>query len=245
MEYRADFFISIVGILIENTIAVLFYSIIFTKVPSINGWTYHQLLFMYGFLVTCSSIFHIFCGNLFQIKGYLRSGSFIKFYFRPANILFSYISETIDIKSIFQFMIGVVLLAQSSIGLGMNWALSDLILLILLILTTAALIISLMTTVASLGFWVRDPSALMDFMMNVRSYSRYPLSIYNRTFQLIFSTVVPVGFMAYYPSLIFLTARASDNLWIIPTQLVMTALFGSIAVFVFHKGTKRYAGTGS
>ncbi|SHO51311.1 ABC-2 type transport system permease protein [Anaerocolumna xylanovorans DSM 12503] len=245
MAYRADFLISLIGIFIENTIGLLFYSVVFMRVTYIGGWGYNELLFIYGFLVTASSVFHVFFGNMFNLKTYIVNGDFTKFYFRPMNILFSFVSEYIDIKSIFQVIIGIYLMVISSNTLNIIWDFQMVLLLILLIISSGIIIISTMTICASLGFWVRDPSVIMDFMLKVKDYSKYPMTIYNKILQLFFSIIIPLGFMSYYPSLLFLKNSVVRYMWIVPFQLIVSAVYFFIAVFVFQKGTRFYEGAGS
>lgn len=244
MGYRADFIISIFGIFFENILGLAFYSVIFFQVKYIGEWSYNELVFMYGFMVISSSFFHVFFGNMFNLKSYLINGDFTKFYFRPVNILFSYVSESIDIKSIFQFIIGLFLLVTSSNSLHIVWNWSGILLLCLLILSSAIIITSVMTICASLGFWVRDPSLVMDFMLKIKDYSKYPLTIYNTPLRVLFTFVIPLGFMSYYPSLRFVKGIVSSRLELVVLQMIITVIMFWGSTKIFERGSKFYDGVG-
>ena len=49
MSYRADFIISTVGMIATNIAGFIAFLIMFGKFPSINGWGYYEILFLYGF----------------------------------------------------------------------------------------------------------------------------------------------------------------------------------------------------
>ncbi|HCA20324.1 MAG TPA: ABC transporter permease, partial [Treponema sp.] len=49
MSYRADFFISTIGMIATNVAGFITFLIMFGKFPSINGWSYNEILFLYGF----------------------------------------------------------------------------------------------------------------------------------------------------------------------------------------------------
>jgi len=49
MQYRTDFFISIFGMLAINVAGVASFWILFNSIPTLNGWSYYELIFMYSF----------------------------------------------------------------------------------------------------------------------------------------------------------------------------------------------------
>ena len=49
MSYRADFIISTIGMIMTNLSGFVTFLILFRNFPSINGWDYHHMLFLYGF----------------------------------------------------------------------------------------------------------------------------------------------------------------------------------------------------
>ena len=49
MSYRADFIISTIGMIFTNISGFISFWIIFKNFPSIKGWGYYEMLFLYGF----------------------------------------------------------------------------------------------------------------------------------------------------------------------------------------------------
>ena len=47
MSYRADFIISTIGMVATNIAGFIAFLIMFGKFPSINGWGYYEILFLY------------------------------------------------------------------------------------------------------------------------------------------------------------------------------------------------------
>jgi len=88
-------------------------------------------------------------------------------------------------------------LITSACELNLKWTGSGVMLLCILLISSAIIITSVMTICASFGFWVRDPSVIMDFMLKIKDYSKYPLSIYNPILRIVFTFVIPLGFMSY------------------------------------------------
>ena len=50
MEYRADFLTGAVSFLIDQAVGIGFIFIIFSQIPQLAGFTFPQILFIYGLL---------------------------------------------------------------------------------------------------------------------------------------------------------------------------------------------------
>ncbi|MEE3399341.1 MAG: ABC-2 family transporter protein, partial [Eubacterium sp.] len=76
-----------------------------------------------------------------------------------------------------------------------------------------------------------------------RDFAKYPASIYNKVFKFIFSFIIPIAFVAYYPSLVFITP---DN---VPLLTWLSPLIGAFFFYLSYKfwmlGVRRYDFTGS
>ena len=122
MSYRADFIISTIGMIFTNIAGFVSFWILFRNFPSINGWSYHEMLFLYGFsLVSLTPVQCLFDNN-WSLRMYVYSGDFIKYCFRPINLFFYFQSEVFDIKGLGQlaFGIGTIAYSWSKIGLAVT-----------------------------------------------------------------------------------------------------------------------------
>ena len=98
MSYRSDFIISLIGMLFTNISGFITFWILFQNFPSINGWGYYEMMFLYGFSLVSLTPVQCFFDNNWQLRMYVYSGDFIKYCFRPINLFFYYQSEIFDIK---------------------------------------------------------------------------------------------------------------------------------------------------
>ncbi len=67
IEYKSDFFVGIIGMFLTQGLEILFISIIFSQIPSLNGWTFKQVAFIYGFSLIPKGIDHLFFDNLWAV----------------------------------------------------------------------------------------------------------------------------------------------------------------------------------
>lgn len=243
MSYRADFIISTIGMLLVNLSGFVTFWIIFKNFPAINGWTYHEMLFLYGFSLVALTPVQCFFDNNWNLSRAVHSGDFIKYCFRPLNLFFYYMSEVFDVKGIGQFLFGVGTLIYAWHHLQIPVALWSITGAIVGILSASLFMIALMNFASALHFWIVGATSVMILVFKFKDYARYPITIFNKVFRVIFTFLIPIGFMAYYPSL-FLLHREEICLW-----TYLTPFFGVVFVYLSYlfwmKGARQYSGTGS
>ena len=108
MSYRSDFIISTVGMVATNIAGFIAFLIMFGKFPSINGWGYYEILFLYGFSLISITPTQCLLDNNWSLRRYVYDGDFVKYCFRPINLWFYYVSEVFDVKGLGQLVFGFV-----------------------------------------------------------------------------------------------------------------------------------------
>ena len=67
MEYRVDFLTGAASFLVNQITNIVFISIIFTQIPDIDGFSFYEILFIYGFSLIPKGIDHMFTDNLWKV----------------------------------------------------------------------------------------------------------------------------------------------------------------------------------
>ncbi len=243
LSYRTDFIISTLGMIFTNLSAFVSLWILFGKFPTIMGWSYHEMLFLYGFSLIALTPVQCFFDNNWNLRNYVYSGDFIKYCFRPINLFFYYMSEVFDIKGIGQllFGMGTLIYAWNKLELGIS---AVILLELLVALFTASLfMISLMNVAAATCFWVVRSGYIMVTAFKFKDYAKYPVTIFHPVFRFVFTFIIPIAFIAYYPSLIFVRPEQVPLLtWLSP---LIGVLFFYLSYRIWMKGAMSYNGTGS
>lgn len=243
MQYRFDFFISTFGMLLFNLTAMVSIWILMSNIESLAGYSYEELVFIYAFSVLSQLPLQILFDNIWSLRRHVNQGTFIKYYFKPLNTLFYYLSEMIDIKAFGQFFFAIGAIIWASMKADVYWTLGKVLLFPVLITGSSLLFAGLMLIAASGCFWVKDSFSILSFVSGFRDYARYPMGIYNNVFKFIFTWIIPIGFVAFYPSQFYLRNMAFEwSVWLTP-------IFGAgvfwLSVQVWHAGTRAWGGTGS
>ena len=77
LEYRADFFSSVLASFLGTLASFSFLLIVFSRAPAVTGWTFEEMVFLYGFSLVPLGVFNLFSWNLYLFADrYLIEGRF-------------------------------------------------------------------------------------------------------------------------------------------------------------------------
>jgi ABC-2 type transport system permease protein len=198
MQYRADFIISSIGMFFTSLASLAVFWVLFNSITTLAGWTLMEMVFIYAFYMIAISPMQILFDQFWNLRYDLQQGTFLKFYFRPLNMMFYYISERFDL---------IVVLASCA------------------------------------AFWVLNSFAVLNLAWKLREFAPYPINIFDGAFRFTFTFLLPIGFVAFYPSQLFLRPQEVPLL-VYFSPLVGIALF-ALTYWVWKKGVNQYTGTGS
>lgn len=243
MSYRADFIISTIGMIFTNISGFVSFYILFRNFPSIMGWDYNEMIFLYGFSLVSLTPVQCFFDNNWNLRHYVYSGDFIKYCFRPINLFFYFQSEVFDIKGIGQLLFGVGTLTYSWSKIGIPVTALSIIKVIFFLITASLFMIAIMNIAAASCFWILKSGYILTTVIKLKDYARYPITIFNPVFRFIFTFIIPIAFIAYYPSIVILSPNNVPILsWFSP---LLGILFFGISYKIWMYGATKYNGTGT
>ncbi len=243
MSYRADFILSMFGMLFTNAAGAVSFWLIFQNFPAINGWTYSEMIFLYGFCLISATPAQCLFDNNWSLRMNVYSGDFIKYCFRPINVFFYYMSEVFDLKGVWQLLYGIAAVVYAWCKLALPVSFVIVALFVVYSLSASLFVTAILNASAATCFWVPNSYFVLSLSTKLRDFAKYPMSIFSKPFRVVFTFVLPIGFMAYYPCQIFLRP---DN---IPLIVWFTPLFGVLFFYLSYKfwmkGAENYSGTGN
>ncbi len=243
MQYRVDFVISSIGMFFSSLATLGIFWVLFNSITDLAGWSLMEMAFIYAFYMIAISPMQILFDNIWQIRFQLQQGTFIKYYFRPLNMMFYYMSEVFDLKGLTQLAAGIALLIYSSIQLGLAWSPDKILLLIIALFGAALVLIAIVVSAGCAAFWVLDSYPVLGLAWRLREFAPYPMSIFDGAFRFALTYLIPIGFVAFYPSQFFLRpSEVSPLVYVSP--LVGIGLF-ALMYWVWTRGVNSYSGTGS
>jgi ABC-2 type transport system permease protein len=243
MQYRADFIISSIGMFFTSLATLAVFWVLFKSITDLAGWTLMEMIFIYAFYMLAISPMQILFDQFWSLRYDLQQGTFLKYYFRPLNMMFYYMSERFDLKGLTQIVAGIILLVYSSIQLHLQWNVLKAVLLLATLFSAALVLISIVVLAACSAFWILNSFPVLNLAWKLREFAPYPINIFDGAFRFTFTFLLPIGFVAFYPSQMFLRPEEVSPLMYF-SPLVGLALF-YVTYRVWIAGVNQYTGTGS
>lgn len=243
MSYRADF----VGSILENIISIVLefitLIILLTHSDSLAGWNRYEMIFFNGFALMSIAPYQSLFSNQWNLSYNVLYGGFIKYCFRPVDRYFYFISETFDIKGVVQFLCGLIMVLFAWNNLDLPFNIFILIKIVFFWGMASLFFVGVMNFASATCFWIQHSEIVMTLCYRFKDYAKYPVTLFGPVLQVLFSTVIPIAFISYYPCVdILRNTEKQLMLWIAP---VFSLFFFYISYKFWIKGANTYIGTGS
>lgn len=244
IEYRASFVLGLIGFLFVQCTGIIFIQLIFKAIPSLDGWSFYEILFIYGMAQIPRGIDHVFTDYLwiFSWKTIVE-GEFDRYLLRPINPLFQVISESVQPDGLGEIIIGVMLTVYSSSKMGIVFDGIKIPALIVVILFSTLIYTAVKLTFASVAFWAKSSFSYLFMTYQISSFAKYPVGIYPGIVKAVLIGIIPFAFTGYYPAAYFL-GRESFGIGIMMT-IVVSLIAICIAYKIWTVGIKSYESAGS
>ncbi|GHU83288.1 ABC transporter permease [Clostridia bacterium] len=244
IEYKADFIIGVLGMLLSQVVDILFLWIIFSNIPSLLGWTFNQIVFIYGFSLIPKAIDHLLFDRLWGIGHWVvRKGEFDIYLTRPLNPLIHVLMEQFQLDAVGELVMGIILIASSIGSVGIVWSPVKILLTIIVIPFAVMIYTAIKTATAAISLWIKRSGNITFMFYMVNDFSKYPVTIYNSFVKNLITYIIPFAFTAFYPANYILTGE--NPLFNIGGTVLISVVFMTVGVLVWNKGLGAYESAGS
>jgi ABC-2 type transport system permease protein len=243
LEYRANFLIGVSSTVFLQASNLLMIWVVMGQIPNLNGWSFYEVLLIYGLITLAKSINHMFADNLWTVgRIYIREGMFDRFLVRPLDPLFHLLADRFCYDGVGNFLVGVVLVSVAMTGLKVTWMPLQLFYLLSAVLSGGLIFIALNLITCVSAFWIMDSVPVTRAVFDNHLFAQYPLTIYPRAVSNLLTWVIPYGFASFYPASFLLGRDVGVLAWLGPVVAVVLLLVG-YRFWLF--GLRHYSGTGS
>ncbi|MFO7711010.1 MAG: ABC-2 family transporter protein [Candidatus Woesearchaeota archaeon] len=230
LEYRTNFFIGVVGMMVNNVVWIFFWYIILAKFDSIRGWDFHNILQLYAIATISWGLSGIFFGNRGQLATLIEKGALDFYLALPVNPLLHALVTRFPLGALGDLVFGIIL-AFFAIDLV------DAPLFVLVTVLGAILTLGFCILVGSMGFFFGSSRSLeRNMVMGLITFATYPLSIFGGVAKVILLTIIPAGFVTGIP----VELLASFDLFWFMMLLIAVLVFLLVSISVFNYGLRRY-----
>ncbi len=244
LMFRGDF---IVWSLVEffwMGVNLLLISVIYEHTKSIAGWDKYEMMLLVGTSMLIQRfLMGFFWSSIFEMGRNVRSGHFDFFLAQPGNIMFMATTRKLDPDGLINSVVagGVVIYAAHQLNLTPSVV--DISLYGLLVICGIVIHYSLLVMSISLVFWLTSAQGIEGTYFTLTEFSRLPREAFKGVVsQGLFVWALPMVVVSNAPARTLLYGFQWEwTLWLV----VLAMVWFSLAVFVFHRGLRRYTSASS
>ncbi len=232
MAYRGAFLLQVLGMILNNTMLLFFWWILFSQLPTLRGWTLTHVMTLYAMVAFGFGAANVVCGNCFLVARAIVRGDLDYYLALPADPLVHLLVSRMSISAWGDMAFGVAVYLMAAPDPWRN-----LPLFLLLGMLAGLILVAFSVLVGSLAFWVGNADNLASQAINALiTFSLYPAEIFPGVVQWLLYTLVPAAFVGSMPA-----GLLSDFSW---GRLAILAAFTAgltvAARAVFQWGLRRY-----
>ena len=244
LAYRMDFFVDVLAVSMSLVIQLAVLTALFSKVNALKGWTFEQVLFIYGFSLVPLGLFNLTSVNLYRFSDtFIIQGKFDRVLLRPVGTLSQVMFEQFNVAGLNEILIGTAVMIYAGGRMGLEAGTSTVLGVLVLGPSAALVYTGVFLGVTCVSFWHEDRMGLAPPIYNVIRFSRYPLTIFGTPVRLFLTFVLPFAWVAFYPASWFIGSPEFARLALL-TPLVGVVVFGG-ALLLWRAGSRNYTSTGS
>ena len=248
MQYRADFFTGVIGVVVMNVVNVGLIGILVSRFSHLNGWTVWEMVFLYCLWLLGHSLFSFFLWHIRTLEDYLVQGTFDQFLLRPASPFVLFLGREVQYMGVADLAFAVAGLSLAYTNLSLTWDGVQWVFFIAAVLAGALIETTISLIIACLAFWTGRSRRANNLFMQVNVMVQYyPVDIFGYVFRVLVTGFIPVAFMNYYPALMLLDKIDPANAWAWLSYMspVVAVLLVGIATGVWRLALSQYASSGS
>ncbi|MCD0444884.1 ABC transporter permease [Glycomyces sp. A-F 0318] len=243
MEYPGDFWIMAVSGLMLQAMNFGFLAVLFTRIDTVAGWSYHEMLVLSGFISVVMALVEGGWDGVWTIGRMVVEGDLDYRITRPAPVSVQIGSSAIGMQAFGNLTAGLAMAAYGWIGAGIGFDPVTLAVAVPLFASAVAIQASYLTILNGLGFWLKGRYGSFAYaaVQLQHSVGRYPMSIYPAAIRAAFTVGLPFAFVNFIPAQI-LTGRV-PLAWAVLPPIAAAALVG-LSALVLRLGLRSYDSAG-
>lgn len=245
-QYRLNFALVSCGVFLQNVLDALALWALFSRFGTLTGWTLPQALLLYGLVNTTFAVADSFWRGFDVMDRLVRNGLFDRMLLRPRSIMVQVLGYEFRINRLGRFLQGFLVLALGIAGSHVQWTALRVLMLPWAALNGLMLFGGMFVLQAALCFRsVESIEAVNAFSYGGVYFAGYPMEIYGKWFRALFTYLIPLAAVVYYP-VCFLLGRGGFGAAAAFAIPLAGAAFLGIALLVFYKnGVPAYQSTGT
>ena len=246
LMFRGDFFVWSLVELFWISVNLLLVSVIYRHTSSVAGWSKYEMILLVGTSMLIQRLLMgFFWSSIFEMGRNIRTGNFDFFLAQPGNVMFMATTRKLDPDGLLNSFVAIAVVLYAARELGLHLDAAAIALYLFMIFSGLVIHYSILVLSISIAFWLTSAQGIEGSYFTVTEFSRLPKEAFKGVVtRVLFVWLLPVVVVSNAPARLLLPRYGFDWKWA-GALFVFSALWFALAVFVFHRGLRRYASASS
>ena len=201
LEYRANFWISLVQSALDLCVALGGLAVVFSHTDTLGGWRQEELLALVGVYFLIGGLIRtIIRPSMTKFMEDVRQGTLDFTLTKPADSQVLVSIQTVEIWRLVDVLIALPVLGIALLRLGARLGLVDTAVFAVTLVSGGLIIYSFWLMLSTCAFWFVKVENIQVIFMSMWQAGRWPVSIYPSWLRAVLTFLVPVAFATTVPA---------------------------------------------
>jgi len=244
LEYKADFVLMLFAGSALQLIGLLFLSVLFSKIPPIQGWTLWEIVLMLASIYFTEGVVSFAFEGMWRTLRLINLGDLDRMLLRPVSPILQILTYDLGIHGIGNMLTGAILFGLALGQTHVVWTVDRILFMPVFLISAAAIRTAISFAANSSAFWLTSFYNAFPLMVyQMADFAKYPSTLYSNSIQFFITVVLPYAFIGYIPAVYLFDKAAWGPLaWLVPL-VALWCIF--VARAVFYRGLRRYDSPGN
>jgi len=244
VEYRADFWIGILGASLMHGAGLVFVVALFGQINEIAGWSAWEVAILYGLALIPRGLTELFCDGPWTLRMMLNKGEFDRVLVRPVSPALQVATMLASIHGVGQLTLGTVAFWLGASRSDLDWTWWKAAFFVAIVISSWIMLCAINFLVNLIGFWEPSAqSAIPTAYAMLIDFAKFPLDIYHNAIKVLITVVAPYAFISYFPALVLLDKETAWT-WLGLASPLVTIVVVLLTSRLWKIGLNRYQGVG-
>ncbi len=243
LEYKSSFIMTIIAQVFYILAELITIISVISKFELFDFLNINEVLFNFSILWLGYALMEMFGRGFDMFAQLIIHGDFDILLIRPRSLFIQIFGSKIAYEKVGRVIVVLGLFIYSVAHLITEWTILKALLILFVVIGVCVMYLAIFIFGAALCFvTIQGLEAINIFSSGSRQVGQYPMQIYHKAIRWIFTFIIPLTIINYYP-LDYLCGRTTNILYVFMPLLTFILLF--LSLLTFRLGVNKYTSTGS
>lgn len=245
LQYRASFFLYVTSNFLVSFIELYGVYSLFHRFQRLDAWTLPEVMLFYGMTYMAFALAEAYMRGFDTIDRHIRNGDFDRILLRPRSVFLQVLGSEFQLLRLGRFLNGLIPFVIGVAWLRPAWGILDWAFVVAAICMGSLTYGGVMLVRAMTSFFTIESLEVFNiFTHGGVQASSYPMDIYTGWFRNLFTYVIPLAAINYWPMSALLHKNYAPA-WVAYLSPGLGLLFFCLGFLCWRFGVRHYRSTGS